>query len=43
MEMQRRQVRPEWAESVMNSPEKIVVGFGGRKVYEGRVNSNGKT
>jgi hypothetical protein len=27
----------------MNSPEQIVVGFGGPKVYQGRVNSNGKT
>lgn len=43
LEMQRRQVPGEWVESVMNAPEQIVVGFGGRKVYQGRVSANGKT
>ena len=41
--MQRRQVLHEWVESVMNSPEQIIAGFGGRKVYQGRVSANGKT
>lgn len=43
LEMQRRQVPREWVESVMNTPEQIVVGFGKRKVYQGRVSANGKT
>ena len=43
LEMQRRQVPREWVESVMHSPEQIVVGFGGRKVYQGRVSADGKT
>lgn len=43
LEMQRRQVPSEWVESIMHSPEQIVVGFGGRKVYQGRVSADGKT
>jgi hypothetical protein len=42
LEMQRRQVPLEWVESMMNSPEQIVQGFGGRKVYQGRVSAHGK-
>lgn len=42
LEMQRRQVSREWIELVMNAPEQIVVGFGGRKVYQGRVSANEK-
>ena len=43
LEMQRRQVSSEWVESIMRAPEQIVVGFGGRKVYQGRVSAGGKT
>lgn len=43
MEMLRRQVPSEWIESVMHSPEQIVVGFGGRKVYQGLVSADGRT
>jgi hypothetical protein len=43
LEMQRRQVSREWVESVMRAPEQIVVGFGARKVYQGRVSADGKT
>ncbi len=43
LEMQRRQVRPEWVEAVMAEPEQIVAGLDGRKVYQGRVSADGKT
>ncbi|MDP2111083.1 MAG: DUF4258 domain-containing protein [Thiobacillus sp.] len=43
LEMQRRQVPSEWIESVMHAPEQIVTGFGGRKVYQGRVSADDKT
>lgn len=43
LEMERRQVPLDWLESVMQAPEQIVSGFGGRKVYQGRVNADGKT
>lgn len=41
--MQRRQISLEWVDAVMAMPEQIVSGFGGRKVYQGRVVSGDKT
>jgi hypothetical protein len=43
LEMQRRQVPHDWVESVMHSPEQVIVGFGERKIYQGRVSADGKT
>jgi len=43
LEMQRRQISPEWVDALMVMPEQIISGFGGRKVYQGRVVSGDKT
>lgn len=43
LEIQRRQIHLEWIDVVMTKPEQIVSGFGGRKVYQGRVASGDKT
>jgi len=43
LEMSRRQIEPEWVAMTMAAPEQIVEGFNGRKVFQSRIESSGKT
>jgi len=42
LEMSRRKIEPEWVATIMATPEQIVEGFNGRKVYQSRIESGGK-
>ena len=43
LEMSRRQIDPEWVAAIMATPEQIVEGLNGRKVFQSRIESGGKT
>jgi len=43
LEMSRRQIEPEWVATIMATPEQIVEGFNGRKVFQSRIESGDKT
>ena len=43
LEMSRRQIEPEWVATIMATPEQIVEGFNGRKIFQSRIESGGKT
>lgn len=42
-EARRRQISPAWIESTMVRPEQVVPGLNGRKVFQSRIISDGKT
>jgi hypothetical protein len=42
-EARRRQIPPGWIESTMVRPEQVVPGLNGRKVFQSRIISDGKT
>ncbi|MCQ3923410.1 MAG: hypothetical protein DPW12_04280 [Rhodocyclaceae bacterium] len=42
-EMARRQIPLAWVESTMRSPEQVVQGTLNRKVYQSRIESDGRT
>jgi len=42
LEMSRRQIEPEWMGTIMASPEQIVDGFNGRKIFQSKFESGGK-
>ncbi|MBS3936044.1 MAG: DUF4258 domain-containing protein [Sulfuritalea sp.] len=43
LEALRRQIPLEWIEATLTQPEQIVVGTNGRKVFQSRVITEGRT
>lgn len=42
LEMIRRQIEPEWVATIMAAPEQIVEGFNGRKIFQSKIETDGK-